>query len=99
MGLPGHRRTSSHKRRRASHFALKQLNLVKDNGGKLHLSHRPAPDATEYRGHAIHIKGQERKLEKLLRNKKTAEAPAEKAPAKTPKKAAAPKKKAAKKTA
>lgn len=94
MGLPGHRRTSSHKRRRASHFALKALNLVKDTGGKLHLSHRPAPDATEYRGHAIHIKGQERKLEKLLRNKKTAEAPA-----KTPKKATAPKKKAAKKIA
>ena len=28
MGLPGHRRTSSHKRRRASHFALKKLNLT-----------------------------------------------------------------------
>ena len=27
MGLPGHRRTSSHKRRRASHFALKKLSL------------------------------------------------------------------------
>ena len=27
MGLPGHRRTSSHKRRRASHFALKKTNL------------------------------------------------------------------------
>ncbi len=27
MGLPGHRRTSSHKRRRASHFALKKANL------------------------------------------------------------------------
>jgi large subunit ribosomal protein L32 len=24
MGLPGHRRTSSHKRRRAAHFALKK---------------------------------------------------------------------------
>jgi len=28
MGLPGHRRTSSHKRRRASHFALKPMNLI-----------------------------------------------------------------------
>lgn len=28
MGLPGHRRTSSHKRRRASHFALKKLVLA-----------------------------------------------------------------------
>lgn len=27
MGLPGHRRTSSHKRRRASHFALKKISL------------------------------------------------------------------------
>lgn len=27
MGLPGHRRTSSHKRRRASHFALKKIDL------------------------------------------------------------------------
>lgn len=29
MGLPGHRRTRSHKRRRASHFALKRVNLFK----------------------------------------------------------------------
>ncbi|MFH1098602.1 MAG: 50S ribosomal protein L32 [Candidatus Uhrbacteria bacterium] len=28
MALPGHRRTSSDKRRRASHFALKKLNLA-----------------------------------------------------------------------
>jgi len=28
MGLPGHRRTSSHKRRRASHFALKAKHLT-----------------------------------------------------------------------
>ncbi len=27
MGLPGHRRTSSHKRRRAAHFALKPMAL------------------------------------------------------------------------
>lgn len=27
MGLPGHRRTSSHKRRRAAHFALKPIAL------------------------------------------------------------------------
>ncbi|MFH1430177.1 MAG: 50S ribosomal protein L32 [Candidatus Uhrbacteria bacterium] len=29
MGLPGHRRTSSDKRRRAAHFALKKLNLTR----------------------------------------------------------------------
>ncbi|MFH1047890.1 MAG: 50S ribosomal protein L32 [Patescibacteria group bacterium] len=28
MALPGHRRTSSHKRRRASHFALKKTTLA-----------------------------------------------------------------------
>ncbi len=27
MGLPGHRRTSSHKRRRAAHFALKPMSI------------------------------------------------------------------------
>ena len=27
MGLPGHRRTSSHKKRRAAHFALKKIVL------------------------------------------------------------------------
>ncbi|MDP3771397.1 MAG: 50S ribosomal protein L32 [bacterium] len=27
MALPGHRRTSSDKRRRAAHFALKKINL------------------------------------------------------------------------
>lgn len=36
MGLPGHRRTSSHKRRRASHFALvaKHLSLCPKCGAK-----------------------------------------------------------------
>lgn len=28
MGLPGHRRTSSHKRRRAAHFAITKQNLA-----------------------------------------------------------------------
>jgi ribosomal protein L32 len=68
MGLPGHRRTSSHKRRRASHFALDAANISTDKKtGLKHLSHRAAPGAKEYRGHAIHIKGAEKKLEKLLK--------------------------------
>ena len=68
MGLPGHRRTSSDKRRRASHFALKTPPISKDaKTGALHLSHYPAPGATEYNGHPIHVKGQKRKLEKLLK--------------------------------
>ncbi len=68
MGLPGHRRTSSDKRRRASHFALKAASIVKDTKtGAVHLTHRAAPGATEYNGHPIHIKGKEKKLEKLLK--------------------------------
>jgi len=73
MGLPGHRRTSSDKRRRASHFALHASTVVKDKkSGLFHLAHCAAPGAKEYRGHAIHIKGQEHKLEKLLKKNKQA---------------------------
>ncbi|MCI0479284.1 hypothetical protein L0Y59_01960 [Candidatus Uhrbacteria bacterium] len=35
--------------------------------GLAHLPHRAAPGATEYRGIPIHIKGRDRKLEKLLK--------------------------------
>ncbi|MBM3204774.1 50S ribosomal protein L32 [Candidatus Uhrbacteria bacterium] len=66
MGLPGHRRTSSHKRRRASHFALKTPTITVDKNGSTHLSHRAAPGATEYRGIPIHVKGRDRKLQKAL---------------------------------
>ena len=68
MGLPGHRRTSSDKRRRAAHFALKKVALVKDaKTGITHVPHRAAPGAIEYNGHAIHVKGRKRKLEKMLK--------------------------------
>lgn len=67
MGLPGHRRTSSHKRRRASHFALKAATLSVDpKTGSVHLPHRPAPLATEYRGIPLHFKGRDRKLAKMI---------------------------------
>lgn len=66
MGLPGHRRTSSHKRRRASHFALTKPAIVTDKAGRAHLMHRAAPGATEYNGIAIHVKGRDRKIAKLL---------------------------------
>ncbi len=70
MGLPGHRRTSSDKRRRASHFALKASSIAVDpKSGVAHFPHHAAPGATEYRGIAIHVKGRERKLEKLLKKK------------------------------
>ena len=67
MSLPGHRRTSSDKRRRAAHFALVKPPLVKDKSGATHFSHVAAPGATEYNGHQIHVKGQKRKLEKLVK--------------------------------
>jgi ribosomal protein L32 len=86
MGLPGHRRTSSHKRRRASHFALEKMPIVKDSKtGTAHLPHIAAPGATEYNGHAIHVKGQKRKLEKLIKKASTPT----KAPAKAKAKAKA----------
>lgn len=75
MGLPGHRRTSSDKRRRASHFALKAATVTKDKKtGSAHLPHRAAPGVAEYNGHAIHVKGREKKLEKILRKSKKEEA-------------------------
>lgn len=66
MSLPGHRRTSSHKRRRASHFALVKPNIVIATTGAAHLGHRVAPNANEYNGITIHVKGRERKLQKML---------------------------------
>jgi len=72
MSLPGHRRTSSHKRRRASHFALKPLMLTLDKkSGQTHLPHHAAPNALEYRGIPIHIKGRDRKLKKMLEKTKS----------------------------
>lgn len=68
MSLPGHRRTSSDKRRRASHFALVKQPIVKDSKtGTAHLPHQAAPGAQEYNGHPIHVKGQKHKLEKLIK--------------------------------
>lgn len=67
MGLPGHRRTKADKRRRAAHFALTAPALTKDKKtGVTHRPHHAAPGATEYRGIKIHVKGQARKLRKLL---------------------------------
>jgi ribosomal protein L32 len=68
MGLPGHRRTSSHKRRRASHFALQPSLIIQDSRtGALHRTHRAAPGAAEYNGKAIHIKPSKRKAEKAAK--------------------------------
>lgn len=70
MGLPGHRRTSSHKRRRASHFALTKPALTTDKAGRTHLMHRAAKGATEWNGIEIHVKGLESKMRKMLKKTK-----------------------------
>lgn len=66
MSLPSHRATSSQKHRRASHFALVKPNIVISKSGVASLGHRVAPNATEYNGITIHVKGRERKLQKML---------------------------------
>ena len=71
MSLPGHRRTSSDKRRRAAHFALKAPAISTSKAGTTHRMHIAAPGATEYNGHAIHIKGRDRKLAKLVTKSKS----------------------------
>ncbi len=71
MGLPGHRRTSSHKRRRASHFALAKPAMATSKTGATHRPHRAAPGAVEYNGVAIHVKGREQKLQKMLNKTKS----------------------------
>lgn len=54
MALPGHRRTSSDKRRRASHFALKKPNLSPCPHCKMpRLPHRVCPSCGMYRGRQV----------------------------------------------
>lgn len=54
MGLPGHRRTSSHKRRRASHFALaKSASSECPKCKKAVLPHRACKTCGFYRGRTV----------------------------------------------
>lgn len=54
MGLPGHRRTSSHKRRRASHFALaKSASSVCPKCKAPVLPHRACKTCGFYRGRTV----------------------------------------------
>jgi large subunit ribosomal protein L32 len=54
MGLPGHRRTSSHKRRRAAHFALKKLVLAQCPKCKEPMMpHRACPSCGTYAGRKV----------------------------------------------
>ncbi|OGL82032.1 50S ribosomal protein L32 [Candidatus Uhrbacteria bacterium RIFCSPLOWO2_01_FULL_47_24] len=64
MGLPGHRRTSSHKRRRAAHFALAGAGTTKcPHCGKAVLPHHVCPHCGYYKGRqviAIPLKGKKK---------------------------------------
>ncbi len=53
MGLPGHRRTSSHKHRRAAHFALIPASISKDKEGNVQLPHRVNPTTGMYKGRQV----------------------------------------------
>ncbi|OGL95065.1 50S ribosomal protein L32 [Candidatus Uhrbacteria bacterium RIFOXYB12_FULL_58_10] len=54
MGLPGHRRTSSHKRRRASHFALAKTSATECQKCKAPvLPHRACKICGFYRGRTV----------------------------------------------
>ncbi|KPJ85925.1 hypothetical protein AMJ57_01255 [Parcubacteria bacterium SG8_24] len=54
MALPGHRRTSSHKRRRASHFSLKKQTLaVCDKCKQPKQPHRACPSCGTYAGRQV----------------------------------------------
>jgi large subunit ribosomal protein L32 len=57
MGLPGHRRTSSHKRRRAAHFATKPEQLTVCAKCKKPVKpHYACSFCGTYRGRAVKVK-------------------------------------------
>ncbi len=71
MGLPSQKRTSTSKKQRASHFALKKIALVscKECGTKL-LAHRACPKCGSYKGKkAVNT---QKRAARTLRNKKAA---------------------------
>ncbi|TAN33620.1 50S ribosomal protein L32 [Patescibacteria group bacterium] len=54
MGLPGHRRTSSDKRRRSAHFALTEVNAQKcPKCGTAILPHRVCAFCGTYKGRQV----------------------------------------------
>jgi len=53
MGLPGHRRTSSDKRRRAAHFALEKLSINKCDCGAAVLPHQACKACGSYKGKKV----------------------------------------------
>jgi len=70
MGLPGHRRTSSHKRRRASHFALSATSLtVCAHCKKPVVPHQACANCGYYRGRQV-IKVKSKVLSRATKTKK-----------------------------
>ena len=102
MALPGHRRTSSHKRRRAAHFALKPIQTtVCEKCKQPILAHRACKACGWYKGR-VAIATASHRLARLAKSAHAAQAPApasKKAPeakAKAKTKVSAPKKAAVK---
>lgn len=68
MGLPGHRRTSSHKRRRAAHFALKAVSVSVCSNCKVPvLPHRVCAACGWYKGRLVDTKAA-RRLARTAKN-------------------------------
>ncbi|MBI4598890.1 50S ribosomal protein L32 [Candidatus Uhrbacteria bacterium] len=77
MGLPGHRRTSSHKRRRAAHFALKKATIgICKQCQKPALPHQACRACGYYAGRLVLDVGRttKRLAAKVLTTKKKAKA-------------------------
>ena len=72
MGLQGHRRTSSHKRRRASHFALKPTSLSECSHCKKPTKTHHACEACGYYKDRQVIKVKSKVLKKVGKAKKEA---------------------------
>lgn len=74
MGLQGHRRTSSHKRRRASHFALKATSLSECSHCKKPVKTHHVCEACGYYKDRQVIKVKSKVLKKVTKAKKEAKA-------------------------
>ncbi len=81
MGLPGHRRTSSHKRRRAAHFALKPVATTTCEKCKAAiLPHRACKACGWYKGREA-VGTASRRLARLTKKTAVPVAPAAQEPA------------------
>ncbi len=73
MGLPGHRRTSSHKHRRAAHFALTAKNVrLCPKCNKPSLPHRACASCGTYKGRNVTQSIVVKKINTVKKTKKVA---------------------------